>query len=376
MELIHELHSRSPREFAYDVIERLKDSRGVDLASIFNNHALSRADKLRLGRTALLEAVIRDLEIQASPEDLAVANGGAEPDLAHLFGADYDIEPNMSIIPADLPTIMGYTGDQVRLYLVSLTKRFENAQNAKTAGQLAVELVAGGLISVGVPAAYGAIQAFRGGATVLAAARAGVLSVGMKTAVAAVVVILVGFLLYLILDNPKKILGMVINNTDDNLVVNKWRDGLNGGEDSDLFMQHGYMTTFPVDNEGTLDSPEVQIKGRIMFGDQDPENLVFAAIYFADRNVGFRGSEGVMIFSSRTTNFKFAHLFAVPYTNDNGVNLRVLTGQQVKAKDIFRDMYDQRAVSFDRQDQGYRLTGNANDARGGVVTAISSISQI
>ncbi|MGI5211481.1 hypothetical protein [Plantactinospora sp. CA-290183] len=138
------------------------------------------------------------------------------------------------------------------------------------------------------------------------------------------------------------------------------------------------MADFMEDHsDGNLDSPLVQLKQRLYFGEGVEDNVVWCGVYFADRNNGFRGAEGVMVFTSATANstLKFAHMFAVPYTNDNGTNMRLVSGDGDLSK-LYREMYDSRRVRVDLVDSGYRLTATVNDARGGVVACIASISNI
>jgi hypothetical protein len=229
---------------------------------------------------------------------------------------------------------------------------------------------------VGVPMAIGTIKALRAGMTVLNAVRAGITSIGLKTSIGAVVVVLVAFLLYLFLENPKKILGMVINDTDDHLIVKDWRKGVDGGTDSDLFMQHGHMVNFMQDNEEGLQSPQVQIRARAFFAEKDPDNVIFGGVYYADRNFGLRGAEGVMIFTAKNSSLRFAHMFAVPYFNDNGTNMRLLSGETGSIEQLYREMYDSRKVQLEFNDGGYHFRSGVDNARGGVVGCIGSIRKI
>jgi hypothetical protein len=275
----------------------------------------------------------------------------------------------MALSESDANIVISYQGDQLKTYLFNLTKRFENMANAQSVGVLVAEMAAGSIISVGVPAAVMTVKALRAGQTLLAAMRTGVLGIGMKTVITAVVVVLASLLLYLLWENPKKILGMVLNNTAENLVVNRWDAG-----DGDLHMEHGQMVDFMQDNEDGLNSPVIQVKQKLNFGPGDPDNVVFAGFYFADRNVGFRGAEGVMVFTSQTSSLLFAHMFAVPYVNDNGTNIRYLEARPTDMSKLYRDMYDSRQVRIDTTSNSYRLTATVNDARGGVVGCIASIT--
>ncbi|WP_045876439.1 hypothetical protein [Pseudofrankia sp. DC12] len=373
MELLSNQNHLTNRQFAEQIMDSIKERHGVDLHAIFSNDALSERKKARLARVRLLEALLTEAnEPNSGAVDLDAADFDQDTALAQMLDTEIDIEPNLSLTRSDANYVMSLRGDGVREYLTMLTKRFENMQTAKTPGQLAIELTASGLISVGVPMAWEVIKALRAGQAVMAAIRTGISNIGMKTAIGAIVVVLVGFLLYMFLDNPKKILGMVINDTDEHLVVKNWEKGVDGKKDGDLYMAFGHMANFMQDNESGLVSPKVQIRARVNFGPNEPDNLVFAGIYFADRNVGIRGAEGVMIFSSPKV--RIAHLFAVPYFEDNGTWMGFVNeGEDIEK--IYKDFYARRQVSMSRTERNYRLGANVNAPRGGVVSCIASIVQ-
>lgn len=379
MELMYQYSHLTPKQFAEQVIDNLHASFGVDLKPIFTDTTLSTGRKARRARAVLLEAILNEADRSGLHQEFVV---GTDADfdenayLSQLLDEDAEIEPNVSMTQSDADFVMAQTGKDIHTYLFTLTKRLENMSNAKTAGQLALELSVGGLISVGVPMAVGAVKALRAGMTVLNAIRAGITSIGMKTAIGAVVVILVGFLLYLFLDNPKKILGMVINNTDEHLVVTDWQKGVDGAKAGHLYMSHGHMANFMQDNEEGLQSPQIQIRARAFFGEKDADNVIFGGIYFADRNFGLRGAEGVMVFSSKTSSLCFAHQFACPYFEDNGTNMRLINGAVPDLETLNNEMYNSRKVQVDFSDGGYRFRSGVNDARGGVVACIGSISKL
>lgn len=377
MELNYEYSRLSGKEFAKQIVKRLESRFGIDLRSIYENDQISDKQKVRKARVVLAEAILDEADRSASRADFAPPPDFDEDGfLTQLLSEEVDIEPNITISEHNVRYLMTLTGNDVKTYLFNLTKRFENMAAAKTPGELAIETSLGGMISVGVPAAVIAVRAYRAGTPLLGAIRAGITGIGMKTAIGAAVVILACLLLYLLLENPKKILGMVINDTTDHFVVKDWQKGAGGAKDGDLFMQHGQMVDFMQDNENErLDSPKIQLRGKFDFGPGDPDNAVFAGIYFADRNFGLRGSEGVMIFGSTTSNLRFAHMFAVPYFNDNGTNIQLVTQPVADIEVLYRDLYNSRGTSIDKSEGGYRLTSRANDPRGGVVGCIAAISK-
>ena len=357
------------RRFAEDIVQRLNRGSSVDLMSIINAPGQSYREKHRALVEALLEAKF-EREVLAGNEYFLGENEDPTTAFERLLGSDIDIEPNISFNTKNADIIAGYKGDELKTFVFNLTKRFENMEAAATPGQLALEIVGGGMLSVGVPMAYNTYKAMKAGEALMVALRTGITKIGMKTAIVAVVVVLAALLLFLFLENPKKILGLVLNKTDKNFVVKNWNNDNKG----DLFMQHGHMVDFMEDHKfADLSSEKVQIRAKIDFGDDDPESFVFAGVYFADRNVGLRGSEGVMIFTALEDDTSFAHLFAVPYSRDNGANIALVKSRPKDMEKFFRDLYDTKKVRVDKTDGGYRLVSTVNSNRGGVVASITMI---
>lgn len=367
---------KSPSALALEIMDSLKGRYGVDLAAIAKNDALTVEQRRRKMIARLLEATLAGIDDYNRTEGIELEPHDSNPlVMAALAEEKTEIEPNISLTQHNFEIVRGYRGQEVTDYVYGLSKRLEAMQNAKTPGQLAIEIGAGALFSIGVAMAKLTWTAWRGGATFLAALRTGITTLGMKTAITVIVIVLVAFLLYLFLENPKKVLALVFNDTEHDFVVTNWRAGLEGGTGSNLYVAHGHMENFMQDHAtGDLDSPLVQVRQRFFFAPNDPDNVIFGGVYFADRNVGLRGSEGVMLFTSTSTDLSFAHLYAVPYVNDNGTNMRLMTGKRPNLETLFREMYDSRKVRVDFAEGGFRFTSTVNDARGGVVGLIGSIS--
>lgn len=377
-------NNQDPKSFATNIAMQLGATHNVDLLGIINNHALSVAEKKKIMCNSLIESIWNSIDAHNLKSGIDYTHTESDIEIMEalsngtLSETDVELEPNITFTEHNANIIKDYQGDDVYNFVFTLTKRFENMANAKTPGQLAIEIVSGSLVSVGIAMAVGTIKAWRAGATLLNAVRTGVTSIGMKTAVAVVVFVLVALLLFLLLDNPKKIIGLLMNNTDHHLVVNNWRKGIDGDTGGDLYLEHGFMGSFPEDHEdGDLDSPLVQLRKRFYFGPGDEENTVCAGIYFGDRNFGLRGVEGIMVFTSSTTEKAIAHQFAVPYTKDNGTNMSALNSAPLAndLPDLFRTMYDSRMVRVDKNENGFNLTSTVNDARGGIVALIGNIEQ-
>ena len=363
MEPTNSNHGNDARALGYSICERLYQNLGVDLIPIFNAVSLTDKEKISQASKRLIEAIFLDAVDQR-------ITWFTEDETEFDLGEVDDIEPNIALSESDAIYLSGLQGEALKKYLYNLTKRFENMAVSKSPGMLVVEMAAGGIISVGVPLAVNVVKNLRAGQALRLAMLNGVKGLGMKTAIAAVAVILVALLLYLTLENPKKILGMVINNTDDNLIVKNYNTGK-----GDLYMRHGHMADFMEDNEEGLQSPKVQIRKRMYFEKGSEDNIVLAGIYFADRNFGLRGAEGIMVFSSKESSLKFAHMFAVPYTKDNRTNMKLLKSAPGDLDKLYQELYDANKVRVDFTDGGYKFTSTVNDARGGTVGCIAYIEQ-
>ncbi|WP_045876438.1 hypothetical protein [Pseudofrankia sp. DC12] len=363
----------SDRQFAEQIMDSIRERHGVDLQAIFSNDALSERKKARLARVRLLEALLDEASQPGSGAvDLDAADFDEETALARMLDTEVDVEPNLALARGDANYLMSLRGDGVREYLTMLVKRFENMQTAKTPGQFTIELISSGLAGVGAPMTAEVLRELRAGQVLTAAIRNAITTIGLKTAIAAAVAVLTGLLRYMSLENPKKILGLVLNDTDEHLVVKDWKEGVDGTKAGDLYMHSGHMAAFMQDNERGLLSPRVQVGARVSYGPDEPDTIVFAGIYVANRNIGLRGTTGIMIFSSPS--IRVAHLFAVPYFDDNGTYIGFVNEGEDIGK-IYTDFYDQRQVSVARTERNYRLGANVNAARGGVVSCIASIAQ-
>ncbi|MBO9557721.1 MAG: hypothetical protein J7515_03930 [Caulobacter sp.] len=362
-----------------EIIARLNARWDVRLDDLINNPALDFEQRRQLLTSKMVECALTEIDEYHHAMGLPIEDRVDSQTLIEqaMSAQGVELEPNLSFLESRFREIREYRGDRVKDFIVTLSNRLEVMSQAKSPGQLALEILTAGLFSVGTSMAGLTIGALRAGQVLSVALRIGVTSLGIKTAVVVVVIVLAAFLLYLFMENPKKILGLVLNDTDDDLVVRDWRRGVDGGTGGELFMQHGHMANFPEDHAtGDLSSPLVQIRKRAFFGPNDPDNVVFAGFYFANKNFGLRGAEGVMLFQPGASNKRYAHMFACPYVNDNGTNMRPVHGGAGQLPGLYRDMYNTRRERVDFVHDGVRMTSTVNHPRGGVVGLIASFSKV
>jgi hypothetical protein len=364
------------KQFAEQILGSLERDLGVDLQPILADQSRTEAQRRLEASTRLLEALVERAEASDDRAEWVSEEEGDERTFLRAFAAgDVDIEPNLIYTEANVKTLKAMRGDDIKDYLYSLTKRFENMSKTTSPGILAAQIIGGGLVSISIPMAIGTVQALRAGSTLAVALRAGIANIGMKTAITAIVVALVGLLLWLMLENPKKFLGLVINDTDSHLVVNDWRKGTDGDKGADLYMKHGAMVSFPQDyEEGNL-AKKIQINKRVWFGAGDKDNACYAGIFFASKNFGFRGAEGVAIYTATDGKGKFAHAFACPYGESNGTAVRVLNGAKPDVPALYDQLYAERKVHYETTSGGFNLVSTVHDDSGGLVGCITCFSK-
>ncbi|MBB4806284.1 hypothetical protein HNP38_001556 [Chryseobacterium defluvii] len=358
----------SGESLATEICESLQQEFNIDIKGLLTTPGLSDKERIKLAASHLVENIFLKAHAEQREDyDLLSSNN-----LSDIVAQAIETEPNISYSQKDALALTRLQGDELKNYVYNLAKRFEMMSKSKSPGQLVAELAGSALMSVGVAMGKEVIKNLIAKQALKTAMLNGIKSIGMGTIMVTVALVLVGLLYYLLVDNPKKILGLVVNNTDENFVVHNYTRS-----DGDLCMVHGQMVNFMEDLSDGIEGPKVQLKERLNFGEGDEENMVFAGIYFADRNVGFRGSEGLALFSSKSNdNFKFAHMFAVPYTNDNRTNMRLLNARPGNLETLFRELYNPNKQRVDFVENGYRLVSTVNHARGGVVACIAFIGKV
>jgi hypothetical protein len=343
------------RAVAAQVIASLRNDVGVDLQPIFEDEHLAAHEKIRRARTALFHALC--------------VRGGFDEQSFDM--AAVDVEPNLFIEWREAGRVSQLTGPAVLQYVSTLTSRMEQMAKASGPDSLAKMIAEAGLASVGV-SMMGETYAFlRGGQALQAALRLGIGRIGMASAVGAVVMVLAVLIYWFNEINPKKLLGVIINATSSALVVKNWRAGVDGGRGSNLFMAHGTMKSFMQDYQSGDLSKVIQINAR--FEVSDRERICSAGLFFADKNFGSYGSEGIMVLSATDDAFHLAHMFAVPYHKDNGTNVAFCGRDLTDLEWLFRELYNQRGTRRQTYAGPYHASSTVNDARGGTVGCIAYV---
>jgi len=368
MELIETLEETSCQDLAKEILDKISARVDVDLYAMITAEEAPGPDvvmafKQHIVRDALSQ--FRKAE-QANPaEDFGLMEMTDEALVLSVTKAE--AEPNWMFNPQDLPIIKNYKGDRVLTYLKTLTKRFEQMTESGSPGKLAISLIAGGLVSLGARAGYGTWVAWRGGEAIRAAAITGIRSVGMGTVIGIAAVALAMLLFWLIFDNPKNVLGVVVNETEKDLIVKNYKK-----PKEEIYMESGKIKNFMQDQE-SLSSPEVQIKGGYIDTDDPKESFYFGGVYFAEKKAGFYGAEGLFVLRPREGGARIAVMFACPYSANNGINMKVLKDSDTKLQAVYAELYESRKVNYTYDKNGIKLQSRINDKRGGNVGNIAFI---
>jgi hypothetical protein len=351
-EVVHE-----GRELALQVLARLRDDVGIDLLPLFEDESLPEREKLRRARTELFHALC--------------VRGGFDEQAFDIAGVE--IEPNTYVTFKEARRLSWLTGPAVFQYISKLTSSMEAASKAAGPESLAHLIIDAGLVSVGSSMMRETYVFLRGGQVLQAALRSGITRIGMASAIGCIALALVALVAWLIAINPKKLLGVIINGTASTIVVKNWRAGVDGAKGSDLFMKHGSMNSFMQDYEAGHLSKVIQINARLDVGEGLDGRICAAGLFFADKNIGVYGAEGVMILTAGDGAFEIAHMFAVPYNKDNGTNISFVRGPFPDLERLFRDLYNQRATRREIFNTNYAASSTINDARGGTVGCIAYV---
>jgi hypothetical protein len=302
------------REFGLSIIARIEQNTGLELRSLFEQDL--SAHEIRNRMRELFVGYV-ETSIAGEKPSKEWPDAGKPVDVRQaLFGGSLNVVPNVAVAEQSYKRIKGYQGQQIQNYLKGVIDNLSNLKTGMSPGEAAQTIAISGVASFGIAMIFGTFGALAGGSALLPAIAVGVAAMGSMSVVVGVALVIVAeLLIFFLVFNKKVFLGMVFNNTALALVVRDWRAGTSGADRGDLFMNTGSTTSFMETNETpNLDSPLVQVTERLFVSKGDPDNLVSAGIFCAEKNFGLFGTEGVMVLTSnKAPNLRFAVLFACPY---------------------------------------------------------------
>jgi hypothetical protein len=368
------------RAFALDVIARIEANTGLSIRSLFEQDLSPNEIRSRM-HGLIAQYVETKAATEVATEEWPQAGQPINVRQA-LYGSNTtNVTPNLAVTEYNYNVLKGFRGGQVHDYVKRVTNGLALLKESMTPGEAAATIIGSGIASFATAMIVGTVKALIAKQAFRAAVVTGVKAMGkMSVVVGVALVILVELLLYLMINNKKVFLGMVFNNTGLSLVVRDWRQGVDGANNGDLFMNTGSMNTFMETNMNEkLDSPLVQVMEKFDVGDPE-NNIISGGIFSAEKNFGLFGTEGALVLSkyskdSQPTLPRFALVFACPYTLDNGVNVQIdIQGNITSAKTYFDQLYSSRMQYKEAKGTGYTFTASCSGASGGEAAGIATLN--
>lgn len=366
----YELQEQQLSDDMFRIIESIEDRFHVELKSLFDASRYSYTEFMAEFRHRMVDGLMA--------YDGFSSEDGSDTRFSY---ADVEVEPNIFISRYNALVVRNYHGQKLVEWVQTILKSLEAMMSSTSPAAFAAQTLAGALLAVGVPMAVATVKNLWAGEALKSALTMAVQKVGLKSVLFAAGTAAASIIYFLLVSNPKKIIGLVLNDTDTHYYVPDWRKSVNGYYGGNLYMEHGTTERFmtaPLTDK--IDSPEIQLKARLV-ANNDDETMVAAGIFFAEKKIGFYGAEGVFVFTPYPgygNDSAFAYQFAVPYSRDNRNNIDVHANGRIDNKDhiskLFRDMYNAAKVNVEKQAGNMSMTANVNDARGGKVYGVSCVS--
>jgi hypothetical protein len=369
------------RAFALDVIAQIETNTGLEIRNIFEQDLTPDEIRQQM-HTAIIGYVEARLATEEPSEDWPLA--GQKIDVREaLFGVGpTNILPNVAVTEYNYNVLKTFRGTAVHDFVKKVTNGLALLREGMGPGEAAATILGTGIAAFAAAMIAGTVKALLSGQALRAAVTAGVRAMGKISVVVGVAMLLITeLLLYLMFSNKKVFLGLIFNNTPLNLVVHGWRNGVDGDDNGDLFMNTGSMTAFMETNmTDRLDSPLVQIMAKLDVSGPDV-NIVSGGIFSASKKPGLFGTEGAMVLSPYNKDNqkilpRFALVFACPYTEDNGVNVQVDPHYTISAKRHFDNLYKSRGQHKSATAAGYTFAASSSAPRGGEAAGIATLDEI
>ncbi|TCW20799.1 hypothetical protein [Vibrio crassostreae] len=335
------------KEFGMTIIEELQEKFDVDLKTILFDENKSSEEVRIEACQALYDAVYAHHEREGNTDWTEHGEGSNNP-------GKFEAEPNFFMSAQNAKDYSELRGQDIIDQLKIVNKRLSNMLESPNYGMAAFELWAGGFVGITVLGGLTFAGYAIAGATELAAIAASLKS--MKgSAIVTVVVCVIMMVIFFVFMRPAKALALVVNRTQQNLIVHDYAKD-NGG----LYMNTGKMSVFMKDHAeiGAVKPDWVQIHGMLNVGLPSFKSGVFAGWYFAEkRSMEPYGTDGAMIFAAQDNSFKFAHEFAVPLHGEKGTNIKLLPGDnEQSAKNIFKGLREEQDQQKAFTEGSYTLT--------------------
>lgn len=178
-----------------------------------------------------------------------------------------------------------------------------------------------------------------------------------------IAVVIIGIILA-IMTATRTVICLVFNDTDHDMYSVRWSEGAEG-EDGDVYMEHGELTSFMEDkcSKGYL----VQIPKRTKYGN------IFCSFFVTEKCFGFYGTESTIRFRFYDLKDTVTLLTACPLSENNRINARM--NESRSCKDVHSELYN--SGGLDGQIIGPNLECNyhMNASEGPLAYAIVHIKE-
>lgn len=357
-------------DFADEALARIEANLNLPLRKIMTSD-----DSVQTIRAQAYAAIRTACQAMAEREFQSDASGLAEA-RRHIDAVTdtKNVVPTILVEEKNFNQIKAYEGDQLGDYVKSVVNGLSLIKEGESPEMVALQIIGTGLVGFGGAFAYGLIKALVAKQVLKLAVMAGLKAAGgVASVVGVVLVILVELLLYLLHGNKKNFVGIIFNNSDTNLVVKDWREGVDGSDKGDLYMAWGHCSGFPeVHLDGDLSKPAVQLPARSA-AEEQTGRIIQGGIYSGSKNFGLRGVEGVFVMQPLDqTSPRLAVLFECPYFEDNGADVAIDTGNK-SARTYYNEMNGKRGLDRSAEGGGFKLRARVGHARGGEALGIAVI---
>jgi len=353
-----------------ECLDRVGKRFDVDLLAIVDDPTIAPEGLAAALRQSLYPAVVRALDAEPAGEDAQ-----AHADIRARFAAAQatTAQPLCNVAFEQgfvTGTLASKTGSDVQEFVSGVMNTLSLTQaKGMTAAEIATTITVTGVFGLG-PVVYYAAKAT---GTLAVRIVAGISKIGVTAwaGLAGVIVVEIGIFL---MQKTAVFMGMIANNTANDLAVEKWRKGLDGADKGDLYLNHGKMLGFMVADQRSLKTEnEVQIGAlQTIAADDGAQTMVSLGLFYASKRDGaLVGVEGAMIFRPKhdDSDPRLVLAFSCPYSGSNGAAVK-LTNDHHSAEHWWDKLEDKLGLSTTSSSGSYTVAATVNAASGGEASAI------
>lgn len=365
---------------ARDCLKTVGERYGVDLLSAADKADQQQQDIGDAVRAVLYPALLKEMNASAPGEDPEV-HEAIKAALQEAQDSSVSIFVNMSYNQNQVATLQAKTGNDIAEFASGLKSILQLTQGSGMT-PLEIALAIGGTVLFG---GLGPVCWYAAKATGVAAETwIGRLAFGIKKvgvagwgALAAVIVIEIGLYLMSIQAN---FLAVIVNNTNEQFEVEKWRKGVDSKNDKGIYLNHGKVAGFMVADLSKIHTDdETQLGGIQTFEVNNEQiSMVNLALFYAKkRDAAWFGCEGAIVFKPKhqpSSSPSLAFAYSCPYSGSNGANV-LLTTESHTAKHWWEQLHSTLALSTTSTLSPFSVVANVNSQSGPDASCIVVLNQ-